>query len=82
MMMMMMMMKQDKFVEFTKGYFRETCKSQNTNPTSPTPKFPLDIIQIITRPVNLTLELRTEYSLSWCSIPLNLIFNLTTFRKK
>ena len=33
--------KQGKFVEFlsrTKGYFRETYKSQNINPNSPTPK--------------------------------------------
>ena len=33
--------KQGNFVEFissTKGYFRETYKSQNINPISPTPK--------------------------------------------
>ena len=41
--------KQGKFVEFIsprKGYFRETYKSQNINPISPTPKFTLGIIQI------------------------------------
>ena len=37
----------------TKGYFRETCKSQNINPTSPTPNFPLGIIQIITKACQL-----------------------------
>ena len=41
--------KQGKFVEFIsreKGYFRETNKSQNINPISPTPKFTFGIIQI------------------------------------
>ena len=41
--------KQGKFVEFispAKGYFRETYRSQNINPISPTPKFTLGIIQI------------------------------------
>ena len=40
---------QGKFIEFislAKGYFRETYKSQNINPISPTPKFTLGIIQI------------------------------------
>ena len=32
----------------TKGYFRETCKSQNINPTYLNPKFTFDIIQTIT----------------------------------
>ena len=32
----------------TKGYFRETCKSQNINPIYLNPKLTLDIIQIIT----------------------------------
>ena len=36
----------------TKGYFRDMCKSQNINPTSPTPKFPKGTIQIKTKPVN------------------------------
>ena len=38
--------KHGKFVEFkspAKGYFRETYKSQNINPISPTPKFTLGI---------------------------------------
>ena len=37
--------KQGKFVELifqAKGYIRETYKSQNINPISPTPKFTLD----------------------------------------
>ena len=41
--------KHGKFVEFIsgeKGYFRETYKSWNTNPISPSPKFTLGIIQI------------------------------------
>ena len=41
--------KQNKFVKFiswAKGYFRETYKSQNINPISPTPKFTFHIIQI------------------------------------
>ena len=40
--------KQGKFVEYlspAKGYFRETNKSQNINPISPTPKFYFGIIQ-------------------------------------
>ena len=35
-----------KFISRAKGYFRETYKSQNMNPSSPTPKFTLGIIQI------------------------------------
>ena len=41
--------KQGKFVEYifpANGYFRETNKSQNINPISPTPKFTFGIIQI------------------------------------
>ena len=41
--------KQAKFVEFislAKSYLRETYKSQNVNPISPSPKFTLGIIQI------------------------------------
>ena len=41
--------KQGKFVEYifpAKDYFRETNKSQNINPISPTPKFTFGIIQI------------------------------------
>ena len=39
--------KQGKFVEYifpAKGYFRETNKSQNINPISPTPKFTFGVI--------------------------------------
>ena len=41
--------KQGTFAEFIsppKGFFRETYKSQNINPISPTPKDTLGIIQI------------------------------------
>ena len=41
--------KQGKFVKYifpAKCYFRETNKSQNINPISPTPKFTFGIIQI------------------------------------
>ena len=41
--------KQGKFVSFispAKGYFRETYKSPNINPFSPTPKITMGIIQI------------------------------------
>ena len=44
--------KQGYFVEFispAKGYFRETYKSQNINPISPTPKFTFGIIQPINK---------------------------------
>ena len=34
-----------------KGYFRETYKSQNINPISPTSKFTLGIIQIIVKSI-------------------------------
>ena len=40
--------KQGKFVKFVfpvKGYFRETYKSKNINPISPTPKFTSGITQ-------------------------------------
>ena len=48
--------KQGKFVEFislVKGDFKETYKSQNINPISPTPKFTLGIIQISLKHINL-----------------------------
>ena len=41
--------KQGIFVKYifpAKGYFRETHKSQNINPISPTPKYTFGIIQI------------------------------------
>ena len=36
----------DEFIPLAKGYIKETYKSQNINPISPTPKFTLGIIQI------------------------------------
>ena len=41
----------------TKGYFRETCKSQNINLISLTPKFNLGIIQIKIKSLSTTLIL-------------------------
>ena len=54
--------KQGKFIEFispAKGYFRETYKSQNINPISPTPKLTLGIIQIKVK------SLSTSFQCTW-----------------
>ena len=51
--------KQGKFVEYifpTKGYFRETNKSQNINPISPTPKFTFGIIQIKVKSLSTSFQ--------------------------
>ena len=51
--------KQGKFVEFispAKGYFRETYKSQNINPISPTPKFTLGIIPIEVKSLSTSFQ--------------------------
>ena len=42
-------LKRTRQIRRTKGYLREMCKLQNINPTSPTPTFPLGIVQIITK---------------------------------
>ena len=41
----------------TKGYFRETCKSQNINMNLPTPKFKLGIIRIKVKSLSTILVL-------------------------
>ena len=51
--------KQGKFVEYffpAKGYFRETNKSQNINPISPTPKFTFGIIQIKVKSLSTSFQ--------------------------
>ena len=51
--------RQGKFVEFisrAKGYFRETYKSHNINPISPTPDFTLGIMQIKVKSLSTTLK--------------------------
>ena len=48
--------KQGKFVSPAKGYFRETYKSQNINPISPTPKFTLGIIQIKVKSLSTSFQ--------------------------
>ena len=50
--------KQGKFVKYifpAKGYFRETNKSQNINPISPTPMFTFGIIQIKVKSLSSSL---------------------------
>ena len=39
-----------------KGFLIERCKSQNINPISPTPKFTLDIIQIIVKSLSTCFQ--------------------------
>ena len=41
----------------TKGYFRETCKSENINLISPTPMFNLGIIKIIVKSLSTIVVL-------------------------
>ena len=51
--------KQGKSVQFispANGYFRETYKSQNISPVSPTTKFTLGIIQIIVKSLSTILQ--------------------------
>ena len=51
--------KQGKFVKFispVKVYFRETYKSQNINPISPTPNFTLGIIQIKVKSLSTSFQ--------------------------
>ena len=51
--------KQGKFVEYifpAKGNFRETNKSQNINPISPTPKFTFGIIQIKVKSLSTSFQ--------------------------
>ena len=51
--------KQGKFVDYiflAKGSFRETNKSQNINPISPTPKFIFGIIQIKVKSLSTSFQ--------------------------
>ena len=69
--------KQGKFVEFiswAKGYFRETYKSQKINPISPTPKF--GIIQIKVISVSTSFQRSVQYNKIICTISIS-DFNLT-----
>ena len=59
--------KQGKFVEhifLAKGYFRETNKSQNINPISPTPKFTFGIIQIKVKSLSTSFQWLVQYKIN------------------
>ena len=59
--------KQGKFFEYVfpaKGYFRETIKSQNINPISPTPKFTFGIIQIKVKSLSTSFQWLVQYKIS------------------
>ena len=45
-----------KFISLAIGYFRESYKSQNINPISPTPKFTLGIIQINVKSLSTSFQ--------------------------
>ena len=58
--------KQGKFVEYiflANGYFRETNKSQNINPISPTPKFTFGIIQIKVKSLSASFQWLVQYKI-------------------
>ena len=55
--------KEGKFVELispAKGYFRETYKSQNINPISPTPKFTFGITHIKDKNLSTSFQLLVQ----------------------
>ena len=59
--------KQGKFVEYifpVKGYFRETNKSQNINPISPTPKFTFGIIHIKVKSLSTSFQWLVQYKIN------------------
>ena len=59
--------KQGKFVDYiflAKGYFRETNKSQNINPISPTPKFIFGIIQIKVKSLSTSFQWLVQYKIN------------------
>ena len=59
--------KQGKFVEYiflAKGYFRETNKSKNINPISPTPKFTFGIIQIKVKSISTSFQWLVQYKIN------------------
>ena len=60
--------KQGKFVKYifpTKGYFRETNKSQNINLISPTPKFTFGIIQIKAKSLSTSFQWLVQYKINF-----------------
>ena len=59
--------KQGKFVKYiflAKGYFRETNKSQNINPISPTLKFTFGIIQIKVKSLSTSFQWLVQYKIN------------------
>ena len=59
--------KQGKFVEYifpVKGLFRETNKSQNINPISPTPKFTFGIVQIKVKCLSTSFQWLVQYKIN------------------
>ena len=59
--------KQEKIVEYiflAKGYSRETNKSQNINPISPTPKFTFGIIQIKIESLSTSFQWLVQYKIN------------------
>ena len=59
--------KQGKLVKYilpTKGYLRETNKSQNINPISPTPKFTFGIIQIKVKSLSTSFQWLVQYKIN------------------
>ena len=59
--------KQENIVEYifpAKGYFRETNKSQNINPISPTPKFTFGIIQIKVKSISNSFQWLFQYKIN------------------
>ena len=59
--------KQGKFVKYiflAKGYFRETNKSQNINPISPTPKFTFGIIQIKVKSLSTSFQWLVQFKIN------------------
>ena len=56
-----------KFVEYiflAKGFFRETNKSQNINPISPTTKFTFGIIQIKVKSLSTSFQWLAQYKIN------------------
>ena len=59
--------KQGIFVEYifpAKGYFRETNKSQNINPISPTPKFTFGIIQVKVKSLSTSFQWLVQFKIN------------------
>ena len=52
------------YIFLAKGYFRETNKSQNINPISPTPKFIFGIIQIKVKSLSTSFQWLVQYKIN------------------